>query len=408
MTEDNIQSFEIENLQPNIQPTVLPVVEMREKAGTELNFVKITTGKDKSVIELTGATAGDYTLVLESYDKAEPGEPVIQTDLITLTIQPACSITAKQVTDLQALLDKKAVLLETLANNAKITTESYLEQLKLIESELKLDEAMKLSCGGGLKVKFVNTHKFLRYDDASSVIFLESTEDSKVGSFTDSYLEVKIDTHQLKIPVEAKFKSCEITKLKFSKKSIKVDYKIGSGASSERIPDLVQEPKCNRKFDTFNIHSIKSSLSKEQVLGAVLLDQSELKIETSDFTFSGLSAEVLIKAEQDFLDDDVTIPVSISFTTEPPSFDLEGQSITPLTCSEADADWAIQLPPIAGADEGTVKISLNEEQEHASLFTLTESKILEFVGTALQDFIKGDLCQGKDSFELQFTLSSEL
>ena len=62
---------------------------------------------------------------------------------------------------------------------------------------------MKLSCGGGLKVKFVNTHKFLRGDTASSVIFLESTEDSKEGSFSDSYLEVKIDTHQLKIPIEA-------------------------------------------------------------------------------------------------------------------------------------------------------------------------------------------------------------
>ena len=111
---------------------------------------------------------------------------------------------------------------------------------------------------------------------------------------------MKIDTHQLKIPIEARFKSCETTSLKFSKKSIKVEYKIGSGASSVKMPDLIQEPKCNRKFDTFNILSIKSSLSKEQVLVAVVLDQTELKIETSDFTFAGESAEVVIKVEQNF------------------------------------------------------------------------------------------------------------
>ena len=267
---------------------------------------------------------------------------------------------------------------------------------------------MKLSCDGGLKVKFVNTYKFLRNQEESTVVFLESTEDSEVGSFSDSYLEVKIDTHQLKIPIEAKFKSCEIIKLKFSKKSIKVDYKVGSRASSVKIPDLVQEPKCHRKIDAFNIHFIKSALSREQVLGVVLLDQTELKIETSDFSFSGLSAEVVIIAEQDFLDDEITIPITISFTTEPPSFNLEGNSFTPLTCGEADADWAVQLPPIAGADEGSVQILLEEDQEHASFFTLSETKVLEFVGTAIQDFIKGDLCQGKDSFELQFFLTSEL
>ena len=77
MTEDNIQSVEIENVKPNIQLSVLPVVEMREKAGTEHSFVKITTVKDNSVIELTGAAPGHYTLELESYDKAELGEPVI-------------------------------------------------------------------------------------------------------------------------------------------------------------------------------------------------------------------------------------------------------------------------------------------------------------------------------------------
>ena len=100
-----------------------------------------------------------------------------------------------------------------------------------------------------------------------------------------------------------------------------------------------------------------------------------------------MSAEVVIIAEQDFLDDEITIPITISFTTEPPTFNLEGKSFTPLTCSEADADWAVLLPTIAGADEGSIQISLNEEQEHASFFTLTESNVLEFVGTAIQDFI---------------------
>ena len=93
---------------------------MREKTGTEHSFIKIKTVQDSSVIELTGATPGQYTLELESYDKAEPGEPMIQTDIIVLTILPAksdCPITNKQVTDLQDLLDKKAVLLETLVND---------------------------------------------------------------------------------------------------------------------------------------------------------------------------------------------------------------------------------------------------------------------------------------------------
>ena len=70
---------------------------MREKAGSEHSFVKIKTVGENSVIELTGATHGKYTLELESYDSIEPGEPIIRTEKIALTISSAksnCPITA--------------------------------------------------------------------------------------------------------------------------------------------------------------------------------------------------------------------------------------------------------------------------------------------------------------------------
>ena len=53
----------------------------------------------------------------------------------------------------------------------------------------------------------MNEHSFLRYDSAGSVLIMDSTETAEKNSFTDSYLEVEIDSHKLKIPIEAKLEN---------------------------------------------------------------------------------------------------------------------------------------------------------------------------------------------------------
>ena len=116
---------------------------------------------------------------------------------------------------------------------------------------------------------------------------------------------------------------------------------------------------------------------------------------------------MVISVEQDYIDEPVTFLVKVRFTLKLPGSDAEDVKADPLTCSEADINWVLELPAIEGLESGKVQVSLSEEQEYANLFTITEDHLLLLEKTSMQDFVDGVLCKDSESFDLELVLKSQ-
>ena len=55
--------------------------------------------------------------------------------------------------------------------------------------------------------------------------------------------------------------------------------------------------------------------------------------------------------------------VKIIFELEPATFDTEGFSVVPITCSADDATWSMPLPKINSAEEDSVVVELVSTSE---------------------------------------------
>lgn len=76
----------------------------------------------------------------------------------------------------------------------------------------------------------------------------------------------------------------------------------------------------------------------------------KLTIDSDDFEMKNELAEVRIKIVQDFYKDAEDFVFKITFKAEPPAFKMEGYSVEPLTCSEKDRIWSMELPPMTTED----------------------------------------------------------
>ena len=62
-------------------------IDLRQKSGSELDFVSFTNNSADTDVEIDGATLGDHTLILESYDLNSKGvNSALKTDTITITV----------------------------------------------------------------------------------------------------------------------------------------------------------------------------------------------------------------------------------------------------------------------------------------------------------------------------------
>ena len=55
--------------------------------------------------------------------------------------------------------------------------------------------------------------------------------------------------------------------------------------------------------------------------------------------------------------------VNIMFELEPATFDTEGFSVAPITCSVDDATWSMPLPTINSAEAASVVVELVSTSE---------------------------------------------
>ena len=68
-------------------------INLRQKAGTELLWVTLEQGNPTHIKIVPAAVApGDYTLILQSYDKNGSVKSTLKEDLITITVQPIVKI----------------------------------------------------------------------------------------------------------------------------------------------------------------------------------------------------------------------------------------------------------------------------------------------------------------------------
>ena len=78
-----------------------------------------------------------------------------------------------------------------------------------------------------------------------------------------------------------------------------------------------------------------------------------------DYTFAGKAAEFDVIVEQDKLEEDVKLRVSVSFQMDAPEFDMNGYEPDPIKCGDdSSAEWTMTLPKIISADTSSVSVEL--------------------------------------------------
>lgn len=98
--------------------------------------------------------------------------------------------------------------------------------------------------------------------------------------------------------------------------------------------------------------------------------------------------------------------MDIQFTSKPPEFILDGFTTKPLTCTEDDSNWSLQLPAATTEEFSAVEVTLLATEDDGEYFVLTDG-ILSLTDSARQDFSNGR-CPGKESLDLKFKLKSKL
>jgi len=85
---------------------------------------------------------------------------------------------------------------------------------------------------------------------------------------------------------------------------------------------------------------------------------------------------------------------------------MDGLSISPLTCSKADADWSIELPPVANASIQQVTIQMTTA---SSVFEYNDqTKTLLLAGSVKSSILNGSYCPEESEFTLDFLLTSNI
>ena len=86
-----------------------------------------------------------------------------------------------------------------------------------------------------------------------------------------------------------------------------------------------------------------------------------------------------------------------------PSLGLSDLTVNPLTCSEDDKEWSVELPSIENEDLQEVTISMTTESE---IFNYdAETSTINLSDTALEIFSTGEHCpEDLDEISLEFSI----
>ena len=100
--------------------------------------------------------------------------------------------------------------------------------------------------------------------------------------------------------------------------------------------------------------------------------------------------------------------VKIMFELEPATFDTEGFSVAPITCSTDDATWSMPLPTINSAEADSVIVEFTSTSEQSQYFTFTNS--INTVSLEESTFAKftSEVCSSLTEIKLEFSLTQQL
>ena len=99
--------------------------------------------------------------------------------------------------------------------------------------------------------------------------------------------------------------------------------------------------------------------------------------------------------------------VAVYLKAEPPIFDIEGFTISPLTCTLADASWKMKLPPITTREISPVnpEIKINDI---GAMFQLSSDEFVTLNEIGLETILTKEGCPTDGNLHLNFTLTSKL
>lgn len=67
--------------------------------------------------------------------------------------------------------------------------------------------------------------------------------------------------------------------------------------------------------------------------------------------------------------------VKVSFDADPPAFDMDSFSVSPLTCSNSDSNWSLSIPEILNNEAGEASVEL-VTSELTDYFILADATIM--------------------------------
>ena len=128
-------------------------------------------------------------------------------------------------------------------------------------------------------------------------------------------------------------------------------------------------------------------------------------------TLIGAKASLVIALDQVLVPDAKSVIVEISFEGVPPEFDMTEFKVEPITCSETDAQWSMQLPPLTNnaTDAGPVQIELrasSDDEAQGQIFVLNED-IVVLSDSFATKYSSGLECPTVDELSVELNLLSE-
>ena len=125
---------------------------------------------------------------------------------------------------------------------------------------------------------------------------------------------------------------------------------------------------------------------------------------TDDPAFASQSVSFEVVLTQDIISDPVTLKVTVDFEIDPPAFDLDGFTASPLTCDKDVAEWSLLLPPVANAEASSVTIEL-AATESSQYFEL-KGDTISFLAEQLDKFL-ADMCAEDGELKIEVIIRSE-
>jgi len=191
---------------------------------------------------------GDYTIVLESFDKAGGVYSALKTDRITVTVAQPCPIRADQITALAESLAADPLNISVTAHQVGSAQVGFQHKYDHIVKQLAFDATKQQQCGP-ISVGLVTKHASLMHVPNSKSLFLRADGSTEPWVFDDSYLQVKVQSYSLKIPIRAEFTRCAVTSVSFEQPKLDFKYLVASGNKHFDLPKVVQQPSCGSVFN---------------------------------------------------------------------------------------------------------------------------------------------------------------